>query len=382
MTPYGNLLYFLMLAVLFLPIVIFGLKGKKLPIYSTIVGWALIILIFVGQPTQLIFFLCFTVFQLGLVLFYQKYRVNKNQSVTFYSVILLALLPLILTKIQPYIFSFTLFGFLGISYVTFKTVQILIEMRDGQIKNMTPFQFLRFFLFFPTFTSGPIDRFRRFEKDVEKHYEEGEYKELLYAAIQLIFRGFFYKYIIAHILDVYAISNVYLNENLFVYKLIYMYAYSLYLFFDFAGYSAFAIGVSYLLGIKTPPNFNKPFLSRNIKDFWNRWHMTLSFWFRDYVFMRLVFLMRKKKWIQNRYTISYIGYLTLFLLMGIWHGLALHYIVYGLYQAVLIISYDLYERKIKSKKWIKGSVFTDALAIFITFHFICFGFLIFSGRLF
>lgn len=161
-----------------------------------------------------------------------------------------------------------------------------------------------------------------------------------------------------------------------------MYLYSLYLFFDFAGYSNFAIGFSYIMGIKTPENFNLPFMSRNIKDFWNRWHMSLSFWFRDYVYMRFAFMMQKKKWIKNRFTISYLGYLLLFLLMGVWHGLELHYIVYGLYHALLIISFDWFERKNKKYSFWKKNKWTHAIAIVITFHFICFGFLIFSGRLF
>ena len=67
-----------------------------------------------------------------------------------------------------------------------------------------------------------------------------------------------------------------------------MYAYSLYLFFDFAGYTAFAIGVGYLFGIHTPENFQRPFLARDIRDFWNRWHISLSWWFRDHVYMRFV----------------------------------------------------------------------------------------------
>lgn len=87
----------------------------------------------------------------------------------------------------------------------------------------------------------------------------------------------------------------------------------------FAGYSAFVIGISYMMGIKTPENFNKPFLSRNIKDFWNRWHMSLSFWFRDFIYMRFVFFATKKKLIKNRYTISYIGAFLNFFIMGIWH---------------------------------------------------------------
>ncbi|WP_045629464.1 MBOAT family O-acyltransferase, partial [Lacticaseibacillus paracasei] len=79
-----------------------------------------------------------------------------------------------------------------------------------------------------------------------------------------------------------------------------MYAYSGYLFFDFAGYSLFAVAISYLMGIETPMNFNKPWMSYNIKDFWNRWHMSLSFWFRDYIYMRFVFFVMKHKWLKSR----------------------------------------------------------------------------------
>ncbi|MFF3023736.1 D-alanyl-lipoteichoic acid biosynthesis protein DltB [Gottfriedia sp. NPDC057948] len=382
MTPYGNLLYFIILMLLFLPIIICGLRGKKITFYSTLVGWTLILLIFKDDVKQLLFFICFTIFQSVLVINYRKYREKYNNPRVFYFLIALTLLPLILTKVQPFFISKSIIGFLGISYVTFKTIQLLIEIRDGLIKSLTVFEFLQFFLFFPTFTSGPIDRYRRFEKDFKNSFEAGEYKRFLFNGINLIFRGFLYKYIIAHAINLYIISNVYLHEDLFVLKLLYMYAYSFYLFFDFAGYSAFAVGVSFLLGVQTPQNFNKPFLSRNIKDFWNRWHMTLSFWFRDYVYMRLVFFLQKKKIIKNRYVISYISYFTLFFLMGLWHGLALHFIVYGIYHAILIICYDLFERKNKEKKLIPRTKFTDILSIIITFHFICFGFLIFSGTLF
>ena len=84
-----------------------------------------------------------------------------------------------------------------------------------------------------------------------------------------------------------------------------MYAYSGYLFFDFAGYSAFAIGFSYLLGIQTPENFRRPFLSVNIKEFWTRWHITLSFWFRDFVYMRFMLAAIRGKWFRSKYTAAY-----------------------------------------------------------------------------
>ena len=113
-------------------------------------------------------------------------------------------------------------------------------------------------------------------------------------AIHMIMMGFLYKYIIAHLINVYAIMPLLMHLHGFTHKWLYMYAYSFYLFFDFAGYSLFAIAVSYLYGINTPPNFKQPFKARNIKDFWNRWHMSLSFWFRDCVYMRTLFYMSRK----------------------------------------------------------------------------------------
>ena len=100
--------------------------------------------------------------------------------------------------------------------------------------------------------------------------------------------GFLYKFILAALIKQYWL-DVAVTGNDFFSILSYMYAYSLYLFFDFAGYSAFAIGFSYLFGIHTPENFNRPFLAHNIRDFWDRWHISLSEWFRDHVYSRFVF---------------------------------------------------------------------------------------------
>ena len=102
----------------------------------------------------------------------------------------------------------------------------------------------------------------------------------------------------------------------------YMYGFSFYLFFDFAGYSAFAIGLSYLFGIHTPANFDRPFLASNIRDFWNRWHITLSWWLRDHVYMRFLLLATKRRWFKNRYAASSIGFFVSMGLMGLWHGVA------------------------------------------------------------
>ena len=144
------------------------------------------------------------------------------------------------------------------------------------------------------------------------------------------------------------------------------YVYAMDLFFDFAGYSLFAVATSYVMGIETPMNFNKPWISHNVKDFWNRWHMTLSFWFRDYIYMRLVFFMMKKKWLKSRIAMANIGYLTLFLIMGFWHGETWYYIAYGLFQAIAMIVCDAWQRfKKKHRDMIPHNKFTEAFAIFL-----------------
>jgi membrane protein involved in D-alanine export len=161
----------------------------------------------------------------------------------------------------------------------------------------------------------------------------------------------------------------------------YMYAYSFYLFFDFAGYSAFAISISYLFGVHTPENFNRPFLARNIRDFWNRWHITLSFWFRDHVYMRFLLSAGRGKWFKNLNTAAILGYFLAFGLMGLWHGIELHYILYGLYMATLLSAFHVFSSWKKAHHYWREGPFWHALAVFITFNAVCFGLLIFSGRI-
>ena len=162
----------------------------------------------------------------------------------------------------------------------------------------------------------------------------------------------------------------------------YMYAYSLFLFFDFAGYSAFAIGTSYFLGIKTPENFNMPFLSKSMKEFWNRWHISLSKWFGDYIYSRFVLNSMRKKRFKSRIYASHAGQLITMFIMGVWHGLTPYYIIYGLYQGVALILTDIYERRSKFYKKHKKEKWFQYMQVVITFNVVCFGLLIFSGYLF
>ena len=164
-----------------------------------------------------------------------------------------------------------------------------------------------------------------------------------------------------------------------------MYAYSLYLFFDFAGYSSFAIAFSYAFGVHTPENFNRPFLSRNIKEFWTRWHITLSFWFRDFIYMRFLLTAFKKKWFADKRHAAYVANFLTFGVMGFWHGTATHYLVYGLYHACLITGHDIFAHWNRPHPDQPARVWGDSLpwqiaGIILTCQAVAFGFLIFSGR--
>lgn len=402
MIPYGTFTFFLIAFIVLIPVIVLGFLGKRSYIYNGISTAIMIVLIFssdkhnlLGQKylsVQLLSFIIYVIWQVALIMFYYKSRQKNNTFTKFTTVMVLSILPLAIVKIlqsswlgghqihfhESKLIEFV--GFLGISYVTFKSVQLIMEIRDGSIKEIKVWKLIQFISFFPTISSGPIDRYKRFVKDDKKVPTSGEYRELVLKAIHMIMLGFLYKYIIAYFIQVYAVNPLQLNLHGFTHMWLYMYAYSLYLFFDFAGYSLFAIAVSYLYGIKTPPNFNQPFKVKNIKDFWNRWHMTLSFWFRDCIYMRSLFYMSRKKLLKSQFAMSNMAFFLNFFIMGIWHGLEVYYIVYGLYHAALFIGYGYYERWRKNHppRWQNG--FTTALSIIITFHFVTFGFLIFSGK--
>ncbi|MDB6155068.1 MAG: Membrane bound O-acyl transferase family protein, partial [Chthoniobacteraceae bacterium] len=298
----------------------------------------------------------------------------------FYAAIPLAILPLATAKFLPVFSPENSFGYAGISYVTFRALDVVFSIHDGVIKKLSLWQYFAFLFFFPTISSGPVDRYRRFGQDWARKRNRTEFLIDLDGAVQRIFRGFLYKFIISVLIEKYWVKPLSLGGNP-LHVIGYMYSYSLYLFFDFAGYSAFAVGISYLFGVRTPENFNLPFLARNIREFWNRWHITLSFWFRDHVYMRFLLAAAKGKWFKGKHTASYLGLFLTFGLMGIWHGTQRHFIIYGFYHAALLGGYDWFARWNKQSKFWPDGPFWRVGNILLTFHAVCFGLLIFSGRL-
>ncbi|MDB6137980.1 MAG: Protein dltB [Verrucomicrobiaceae bacterium] len=160
----------------------------------------------------------------------------------------------------------------------------------------------------------------------------------------------------------------------------YAYVYSAHLFFDFAGYSAFAVGVSRWFGVKSPENFKMPWAAPNIREFWNRWHISLSMWFRDHVYMRFLLMASKRKWFPSREITSSVGYFVSFGLMGVWHGLAPHYLLYGLYHAALLAGYDAWTRWRKRHPERFTAPGWKWVAHFLTINAVVAGLWLFSGH--
>jgi membrane protein involved in D-alanine export len=298
----------------------------------------------------------------------------------FPAALVLTLLPLISARFVPVAIPGAQLGFLGISYVTFRSLDVIFGIRDRLIVALPAGQFFAFLFFFPAISSGPIDRYRRFSQDWNRTRLPAEFWTDLDGAVHRVFTGFLYKFLLAALIKTYWLDR--LAAGSLLNTVSYMYGYSLYLYCDFAGYSAFAIGVSYLLGIRTPENFNRPFLAGNIKDFWNRWHISLSTWLRDHVYMRFMLAAIRGRWFTGKSTASYLGLFLTFGLMGLWHGIEPHYLLYGLYHGTLLVGYEVFTRWNKTRRvWGDGPLWRAA-ATLVTFHLVCLGFLLFSGRVF
>ena len=387
-TAYGTPVYFIYLLLALLPLGIGLYFGKRFQWYEALISFIFIFLMFDGASWQQLFSLiAYVIYQTILVMHYHHYRKDNNSTGVFYLFSLLSLIPIIIVKLSPAMVGHnSLLGFLGISYLTFRAVGTIIETRDGMVKEITPWHFIRFMLFMPTITSGPIDRYRRFSKDYQKTPERSDYLKLVEKGIYYLFLGFLYKFVIAYFFGqrFYPhFEQAAMGDRLFSWNMLgVMYTYGFYLFFDFAGYSLFAVAISYFMGVKTPMNFKQPFKSKNIKEFWNRWHISLSFWFRDYIFMRFVFMATKKRWFKNRNTLSATAYMLNMLTMGFWHGITWYYILYGFLHGLALVINDWWLRyKHKHLKNLPHNKFTECVAIFVTFNFVMLTFLLFSGYL-
>lgn len=368
----GNEFFLLLFVVLLIGFVL-NYFGKRKDYYILSLSILFAGAIYGKSKSMVVYLLAFIIYQYVLVFIAQRMGSKRLKPL-----VVLSILPLVVNKVFA-ITQLHLLAFIGISYMSFKTIQIMLEISDGLIKEKISVKdYLQFLLFFPTVSSGPIDRSRRFLNEINEVMPRKDYLELAGSGIYRIVLGLLYKVVLSTY--VYQILFALSNTGTVIYSIKYMYLYTLYLFFDFAGYSLMAVGSSNILGIQTPMNFNKPFLSIDIKDFWTRWHITLSTWLRDFVFSRVLMQVIRKKWFKNRLHNAAYAYMVNMLVMGFWHGISVSYIAYGFYHGILMSGFEIYQKKSNFYKKHKNKTWYKLMSWFVTINLVMISFFIFSGE--
>ena len=376
MIPFSGLLFFYLLFLGLLPAVVLGLLGKKLHYHGIFLCAAMLVIVF-WQNGQLAALALFFLWEMALCCLF--WRLPKRTRPLLWAAVILALGPLGLIKLGEVWQPFSLFRLMGASYMSFRAVQLLLDIYDGRLQKLRPVALGYFLLFFPAVSSGPIDRYRRFLSDLDRPPDRERYRTLLAQGIWKLAGGCVSAVVISGFIQQYWLAA--LPASGFGATLSYMYGYTFYLFFNFAGYSSMAIGTGYLLGIQMPENFNQPFLSVDMKDFWSRWHISLSTWLRDYLYSRFVMKSLKQKCFSNPRTASYLGYVLNMMAMGARHGLQPQYLLYGVYHSALMCLNEVLDLHCKSFRSFKTHGAGQVVCVLVTFHLFSFGLLIFSGRL-
>ncbi len=264
---------------------------------------------------------------------------------------------------------------LGISFFVFEFIHYVVDVYRGSepIKSLSAFAL--FASFFPTQIAGPIKRFQDF---IPQFLAPAQLSVAKFdSAISLILLGLFKKVLIADNLSFFVqggFSQPQLFSGLDLW--IFAYAFAFQIYFDFSGYTDIARGSANLFGYKVPINFNLPYLACNISDFWRRWHISLSTWLRDYLFIPLGGS-RLSKWLNYRNLIITMT------LGGLWHGAAMHYLIWGLYQGVLLVAHKEFQNFKESISWLKNAIDSKAgkvASVILTFHVVCIGWVFFRAE--
>lgn len=224
---------------------------------------------------------------------------------------------------------------LGLSYLAFELLHVTIEQRRGKLRDVNPVDLLAFVFFAPARIAGPIKRFPQFMEQVRTAEMAGGD---VYAGLVRVMIGLAKKYLIADVLALTVAESHAITSTRHAWTIVF--AYSLQVYVDFSAYSDIAIGFARMLGIRLPENFRWPYFSANIREFWERWHITLSQWVRDYIFVPVGRRLFKSPLRPFPFVIAAISYLLTFTAVGAWHGLTGGFLVWGVYHGILLTLYN------------------------------------------
>lgn len=249
---------------------------------------------------------------------------------------------------------------LGISFYTFKVISYLADLYNQKVKLQSLFDLFIYISFFPVLIAGPINRSNDFFSQL-KNLKKFNYQDAKNGALQCAL-GMFEKIVFADFIAI-LVNNIFSNKELTgPYLILGTILYSFQIYTDFDGYSNIAIGISRMLGFHIERNFYTPYLSNSIKEFWRRWHISLSTWLRDYIYIPL-------GGSHKGFLIKCANVLITFTISGIWHGSTLVFVIWGIGHGLFNIIEDIISKKYGKRKISK---FQNILLILINFGIVSF----------
>ena len=273
---------------------------------------------------------------------------------------------------------FDVFLPVGISFFTFQSLSYTIDVYRKQLKPLDKIQEYAFYIsFFPQLVAGPIVRAKDFIPQIKKPLFVSN--EMFGKGIFLIMSGLFKKAVISDYIGVNFVDRIFDNPNLYsgVENLFGLYGYALQIYCDFSGYSDMAIGIALLLGFRFNMNFDSPYQSASITEFWRRWHISLSAWLKDYLYISL-------GGNRNGKVRTYLNLVITMLLGGLWHGPSLRFVCWGAMHGIGLALHKLIMSifpQLKTTGQGMKPVWRIAGIIF-TFHFVCFSWIFFRAETF
>src|SRR6185295_5843518 len=260
---------------------------------------------------------------------------------------------------------------LGLSFLTFRSLSYVIDVyRKTMPATDRYFDYLAFVAFFPTLIAGPVVRAKELLPQFSQTKMQNEHGV---EAIFLILVGLIKKVAIADMIGMNLVDRVFDQPQLYssLETLAAIYGYALQIYCDFSGYSDIAIGSALLLGFKLPTNFNSPYRAQNLRDFWKRWHITLSNWLFDYVYISIGGL-RKRRF--NLYRNLFLT----FLIGGLWHGASWTFVIWGAMHGLGLSVTHWWNGRRTHKP--RQSYWPKVVATVATFHFVCLTWIIFRSQ--
>lgn len=258
----------------------------------------------------------------------------------------------------------------GISYLAFRTSRLVLEVRNEVVKQPNFLEYLNFAFFLPTMSVGPINTYANFRRGFTESYEAPAGRSalrILIGAVKYQFLGSLCKQL--------SYSGLLLDDHPhpWIDLPVAVFFYYLYLYLNFSGFCDMAIGTAGLIGIPVPENFDNPFAARNVRDFWNRWHITLSIYMRDVVFAPLSKYFARVLGSQHVGHAVALAIVIVFLLVGVWHGAGWNFAAYGAAHALGVVANHYYTLGLK--RWLgrdgfkayNANPWIHALAVVLTF---------------